>query len=266
MLLAIDVGNTNIVLGVFEGERLAKSWRLATMRERTADEMGILVADLFERSHIDAGAITGIIISSVVPPLTRPIEEMAQRYFDCAAVTVDPATSTGMPVRYEPPSDVGADRVVNGVAAFELYGRKAGTPVIVVDFGTATTFDVISSSGEYLGGVICPGVGISADALFQRAARLPRVDVRKPPAVVGRTTVTSMQSGLFFGYVSMVEGIVARIRGEIEGGDRAACVATGGMADVIAGETTTIQHVDPNLTLIGLRLIWQRISSAPGAR
>ena len=264
MLLAIDVGNTNIVLGVFDGERLVQSWRLATMRERTADEMGILVADLFDRSHIDSAAVTGIIISSVVPPLTRPIEEMAQRYFHCSPVTIDPATNTGMPVRYTPPSDVGADRVVNGVAAFELYGRAAGVPVIVVDFGTATTFDVISRSGEYLGGVICPGVGISADALFQRASRLPRVDVRKPPAVVGRTTVTSMQSGLFFGYVSMVDGIVARIRKELDGGDRAACVATGGMADVIAGETTTVQHVDPNLTLVGLRMIWQRI--APGAR
>ncbi len=265
MLLAIDVGNTNIVLGVFDGDRLVQSWRLSTMRERTADEMGILVADLFERSHIDSGAVTGIIISCVVPPLTRPIEEMAQRYFRCAPVTIDPATNTGMPVHYTPPSDVGADRVVNGVAAFELYGRKAGVAVIVVDFGTATTFDVISRSGEYMGGVICPGVGISADALFQRAARLPRVDVRKPPAVVGRTTVTSMQSGLFFGYVSMVDGIVARIRQELEGGDRAACVATGGMADIIAGETTTVQHVDPNLTLIGLRLIWARLKKAGGA-
>jgi type III pantothenate kinase len=265
MLLAIDVGNTNIVLGVFDGERLARSWRLATMRERTADEMGILVADLFDRSGIDQRAVTGIIISSVVPPLTRPMEEMAERYFHCAPVTVDPASNTGMPLHYNPPSDVGADRVVNGVAAFELYGRPAGVPVIVVDFGTATTFDVISRSGEYLGGVICPGIGISADALFQRAARLPRVDVRKPPTVVGQTTVTSMQSGLFFGYVSMVDGIVARIRHESEDGDRAACVATGGMADVISGETTAVQHVDPNLTLVGLKLIWQRLTRDPGA-
>jgi type III pantothenate kinase len=260
MLLAIDVGNTNIVLGVFDGERLAKSWRLATMRERTADEMGILVADLFDRSHIAHAAVTGIIISSVVPPLTRPIEEMAERYFGCAPVTIDPATNTGMPVHYSPPSDVGADRVVNGVAAFELYGRKAGVPVIVVDFGTATTFDVISRSGEYLGGVICPGIGISADALFQRAARLPRVDVRKPPSVVGHTTVTSMQSGLFFGYVSMVDGIVARIRQELDGGTEAACIATGGMAEIIAVETASVQRVDPNLTLVGLRLIWQRLA------
>jgi type III pantothenate kinase len=258
MLFAIDIGNTNIVLGVFDGERLTQSWRLATMRERTADEIGILVTRLFERNHVDVSQIGGIILSSVVPPLTRPMEEMAERYFGRTPITVDPATNTGMPVRYVPPTDVGADRVVNGVAAYEEYGRTAHLPVIVVDFGTATTFDAISADGEYLGGVICPGIGISADALFQRAARLPRVDVRKPPAVVGQTTVTSMQSGLFFGYVSMVDGIVTRMRAELESGDRAVCVATGGMADILAGDTTTIQHVSPDLTLQGLRLIWER--------
>jgi type III pantothenate kinase len=183
---------------------------------------------------------------------------MAERYFGRAPMTVDPAANTGMPVRYVPPTDVGADRVVNGVAAYETFGRAGRLPVIVVDFGTATTFDAISADGEYLGGVICPGIGISADALFQRAARLPRVDVRKPPSVIGQTTVTSMQAGLFFGYVSMVDGIVHRMRGEIPGGDRAPCVATGGMADLIAGDTTVIQHVAPDLTLQGLRLIWQR--------
>jgi type III pantothenate kinase len=258
MLFAIDIGNTNIVLGVFDGERLTQSWRLATMRERTADEIGILVTRLFERNNVDVSQIGGIILSSVVPPLTRPMEEMAERYFGRTPMTVDPATNTGMPVRYVPPTDVGADRVVNGVAAYEEYGRQAHIPVIVVDFGTATTFDAISADGEYLGGVICPGIGISADALFQRAARLPRVDVRKPPAVVGQTTVTSMQSGLFFGYVSMVDGIVTRMRAELEGGDRAVCIATGGMADILAGDTTTIQHVSPDLTLQGLRLIWER--------
>ena len=258
MLLAIDVGNTNIVLGVFDGDRLAQSWRLATMRERTADEMGILVTRLFERNGLDESMIGGIILSSVVPPLTRPMEEMAERYFGRQPMTVDPATSTGMPVRYLPPTDVGADRVVNAVAAYAAFGREAHVPVIVVDFGTATTFDAISADGEYLGGVICPGIGISADALFQRAARLPRVDVRKPPAVVGQTTVTSMQSGLFFGYVSMVDGIVTRMRAELEGGDRAVCIATGGMADILADDTTTIQHVSPDLTLQGLRLIWER--------
>jgi type III pantothenate kinase len=261
VLLAIDVGNSNIVLGVFDGDRLAESWRLVTMRERTADELGILVTHLFERSRIDLARVDGIILSSVVPPLTRSLEEMCERYFDKRPLTVDPASNTGMPVLYQPPSDVGADRVVNGVAAYERFGRVNRTPVIVVDFGTATTFDAISKAGEYLGGVICPGIGISADALFQRAARLPRVDVRKPPAVIGQTTVTSMQSGLFFGYVSMVDGIVGRIRLELDGGDRAACVATGGMAEVLAGETTAIQHVEPDLTLHGLQMIWARQAS-----
>ena len=258
MLLAIDVGNTNIVLGVFEGDRLAQSWRLVTMRERTSDELGILIADLFERSRIDFTKVSGIILSSVVPPLTRTLEQMCERYFNQRPLTVDPATTTGMPVLYQPATDVGADRVVNAVAAYETFGRASATPLIVVDFGTATTFDAISKRGEYLGGVICPGIGISADALFQHAARLPRVDVRKPPAVIGKTTVTSMQSGLFFGYVAMVDGIVTRIRGELEDGDRATCVATGGLAEVLAGETTTIQRVEPDLTLQGLRMIWHR--------
>jgi type III pantothenate kinase len=258
MLLAIDVGNSNIVLGVFEGELLIESWRLFTMRERTADELGILVVHLFERSDIDSAAVDGIILSSVVPPLTRTVEEMCERFFDKRPLTVDPAVNSGMPVLYHPPSDVGADRVVNGVAAYELFGRATGTAVIVVDFGTGTTFDVISVRGEYLGGVICPGIGISADALFQRASRLPRVDVRKPPSVIGHTTVTSMQSGLFFGYVSMVDGMVNRIRAELEGGADAACIATGGMADVVAAETTVIQRVEPDLTLQGLRIIWER--------
>ncbi|HXG55887.1 MAG TPA: type III pantothenate kinase [Vicinamibacterales bacterium] len=258
MLLAIDVGNTNIVLGVFEGELLTESWRLVTMRERTSDEIGILVSQLFERSDIGVAAIDGIILSSVVPPLTRTMEEMCERFFDRRPLTVEPASNTGMPILYQPPSDVGADRVVNAVAAYEMFGRAGSTPIIVVDFGTATTFDAISGQGEYIGGVICPGIGISADALFQRAARLPRVDVRKPPAVIGRTTVTSMQSGLFFGYVSMVDGIVTRMRGELEGGSGAMCLATGGMADILAAETTTIQRVEPDLTLQGLRIIWGR--------
>lgn len=257
MLLAIDVGNSNIVLGVFDADRLTESWRLVTMRDRTADELGILITHLFERSRIDLARVDGIILSSVVPPLTGTMEEMCERYFDKRPLTVDPA-NTGMPVLYRPPTDVGADRVVNGVAAYETFGRATSAPVIVVDFGTATTFDAISKAGEYLGGVICPGIGISADALFQRAARLPRVDVRKPPSVIGQTTVTSMQSGLFFGYVSLVDGIVARIRAELEEGDRALCIATGGMADVLASETTAIQRVEKDLTLQGLRMIWAR--------
>ncbi len=258
MLLAIDVGNTNIVLGVFEGELLTESWRLVTMRERTADEVGILVTHLFARSDIDIAAIDGIILSSVVPPLTRTLEEMCERFFDKRPITVDPASNTGMPVLYKPAADVGADRVVNAVAAYETFGRADGRPIIVVDFGTATTFDAISLRGEYIGGVICPGIGISADALFQRAARLPRVDVRKPPSVIGQTTVTSMQSGLFFGYVSLVDGIVDRMRAELEGGSSALCIATGGMADILAAETAAIQHVEPDLTLQGLRIIWER--------
>ena len=258
MLLAIDVGNTNIVLGVFDGDRLTQSWRLVTMRERTSDELGIFVTQLFARSRIDLSDVNGIVLSSVVPPLTRTMEAMCATYFGRQPVTVDAASNTGMPVRYEPASDVGADRVVNGVAAYERFGRAESLPVIVVDFGTATTFDAISKRGEYLGGVICPGIGISADALFQRAARLPRVDVRKPASVIGRTTVTSMQSGLFFGYVGLVDGIVGRMRAELEDGARARCVATGGMADVIAGETAAIESVEPDLTLQGLRIIWER--------
>jgi len=258
MLLAIDVGNTNIVLGVFEGDRLAFSWRLATYRERTADELGLMATSLFRHGGIDTGKVGGIILSSVVPPLTGMMQEMAVRYFGRQPLVVDGTSRTGMPVLYEPPTDVGADRIVNGVAAFELYGRPAGTPTIVVDFGTATTFDAISRAGEYLGGVICPGIQISADALFQRAARLPKVDVRKPAGVVGRTTVGSIQAGLFFGYVDMVIGIVRRMRDELAGGGAVATVATGGTAAIIAGETGVIDAVDPDLTLVGLRMIWER--------
>ena len=258
MLLAIDVGNTNIVLGVFEGERLSQSWRLATLRERTADELGILVTQLFVQNQVDRSRVDGIILSSVVPPLTRTMEDMCEAYFGRRPITVDPARNSGMKVLYSPASDVGADRVVNAVAAYEQFGRASGAPMIVVDFGTATTFDAISAAGEYIGGVICPGIGISADALFQRAARLPRVDVRKPASIIGQTTVASMQAGLFFGYVSMVDGIVHRMRNELGAGERTACIATGGMADILASETTTIQRVEPDLTLQGLRLIWER--------
>ena len=260
MLLAIDIGNTNIVFGVFEGETLTQSWRLATLRERTADELGILVIDLFKVRGFDKSVIDGVIVASVVPSLTGTMAEMIARYFDRQATVVDPAEDMGMPVRYDRPSEVGADRLVNGIAAYERLGRARGVPVIVVDFGTATTFDCISAQGEYLGGVICPGVDISADALFQRAARLPRVDVRKPERVIGQTTIESMQSGLFYGYVAMVEGIEARIRGELEadGSGVAVCVATGGMAAVIAEQTSVIEVVVPELTLHGLRIVWER--------
>jgi type III pantothenate kinase len=256
LLLAIDVGNTNIVIGVFSGEELKVSWRLATQRERTADELGIWVAQLFEHRHIPLGEVRGAVMASVVPPLTRTVTSMVAQSFDLRPLIVDGAMTTGMPILYENPAEVGADRIVNGIGAYERYGRESGRPVIVVDFGTATTFDAITAKGEYLGGVICPGIQISADALFQRAARLPRVDVQKPAHVIGRTTVESMESGLFYGYVGLIEGLVARIRGEL--GADAVSVATGGLADVISPETTAIQHVDPELTLRGLRIVWER--------
>jgi len=256
MLLAIDVGNTNIVLGVFDDATLIQSWRLQTLRERTSDELGLLVDGLFAHSRIERVQIRGIIIGSVVPPLTSTIQAIATRYFGVSPLTIEPGLETGMPILYENPAEVGADRIVNGIAAFERFGRTADLPLIVVDFGTATTLDAITAKGEYLGGAICPGVQISADALFQRAARLPRIDVRKPLHIVGRTTVAAMQSGLFYGYVGMVEGLVRRMRDEL--GGHAVCVAIGGLADVIAPETPLIQHVDPDLTLHGLRIVWER--------
>ena len=255
MLLAIDVGNTNIVLGVFEGSTLVQSWRLQTLRERTSDELGLLVDGLFAHSRLERVQIRGVILGSVVPPLTGTFQAMVDRYFGVRTVTVEPGVNTGMPILYENPSEVGADRIVNSVAAWQRFGGNGRQPMIVVDFGTATTLDAISAKGEYLGGAICPGVQISADALFQRAARLPRIDVRKPPQIVGRTTVGAMQSGLFYGYVGMVEGLVRRMTEEL--GGRALCVATGGLADIIAPETPLIHHVDPDLTLHGLRLVWE---------
>jgi type III pantothenate kinase len=256
MLLAIDVGNTNIVLGVFDGQAVVQSWRLHTVRERTADELGLLVDGLFAHNKIDRSKIHGIILGSVVPPLTTTTRAMVERYFGVKALTVEPGLDTGMPILYENPAEVGADRIVNGIAAYERFGRKGDRPLIVVDFGTATTLDAITAKGEYLGGAICPGVQISADALFQRAARLPRIDVRKPAHIVGRTTVGAMESGLFYGYVGMVEGLVTRMSAELGGG--ALCVATGGLASVIAPETPLINHVDPDLTLHGLRIVWER--------
>ena len=256
MLLAIDVGNTNIVLGAFEGRTLVQSWRLQTLRERTSDELGLLVDGLFAHSRLDRVKIRGVIIGSVVPPLTSSIRAMVQRYFGVVPLTVDPGINTSMPILYENPSEVGADRIVNAIAAYERFGVDGSRPLVVVDFGTATTLDAITSKGEYLGGAICPGVQISADALFQRAARLPRIDVRKPARVIGRTTVSAMESGLFYGYVGMVEGLVKRMSEEL--GGNAICIATGGLADVIAPETPLIQHVEPDLTLHGLRLVWER--------
>ena len=260
MLLAIDVGNTNVTIGVFDGERLAHSWRLAALRERTADELGIFVTRLFEQMHVPIASVHGIAIASVVPPLTRPMEEMSERYFSQTALVID-AANAGMPVRYSPAADVGADRIVNAVAAWTKYGKAGAVPLIVVDFGTGTTFDAISAAGEYLGGVICPGMQISADALFQRAARLPRVDIRKPCEVIGTTTVSAIESGLYYGYAGLVDGVVRRMRSEL--GASAACIATGGLATIIAPEVDLIEHVDPDLTLHGLRMVWERNRPRP---
>lgn len=254
MLLAIDVGNTNIVIGVFRGRDLIHSWRLTTIRERTSDELGILITNLCDHHGVGRDTISGIVIASVVPPLTGTLIEMVQEYFGREPLMFEPAVNGGMPILYDNPAEVGADRVVNAIAALDQYGT--GTPIIVVDFGTATTFDAISAKGEYLGGVICPGPQISAEALFQRAARLPKIDVKKPKRVVGTNTVSSMQSGLFWGYVDMVEGLVRRMKEEL--GGQAIVIATGGLASVVAPESTLIEHVDPELTLRGLRLVWER--------
>jgi type III pantothenate kinase len=257
MLLTVDVGNTNTVLGVFEGADLRVHWRLTTRREQTADEYGILVRNLFSGSELDPGKIAAVALASVVPPLTPVLVELSREYLGHEPLVVEPGVKTGMPILYEPPGDVGADRILNGVAAFAAFGG----PAVVVDFGTATTFDVITKKGEYAGGVICPGIGISADALFQRAARLPRVDVRNPGLVIGRSTVTSMQAGLYFGYATMCEGIIGRIRAEL--GEEVRVVATGGLAEPLAVEIPSIEAVDPVLTLTGLRLIWERNRQAP---
>jgi type III pantothenate kinase len=263
MLLAIDVGNTNIVLGVFDNGRLIHSWRLQTMRERTSDELGLLVDGLFAHRGLSPSRVTGVILGSVVPPLTATVWAMVKRYFDRDPLIVDPRTA-GMPILYDNPDEVGADRILNAIAAYEMWGREARRPLVVCDFGTATTLDAVSAKGEYLGGAICPGVTISADALFQRAARLPRVDVRKPPTVIGRTTVGAMQSGLFYGYVGMVEGLMRRMSAEL--GGNALCVATGGLAATIASEIPAIEQVDLDLTLRGLRMVWERNQSITAAR
>lgn len=254
MLLAIDVGNTNIVIGVFRDTDLIHNWRLTTIRERTSDELGVLVAGLCDRHGVRRQEITGIVVASVVPPLTATLMKMVADYFGQTAMLFEPAVNGTMPVLIDKPAEVGADRVANSIAAFDTYGK--GLPLIVVDFGTATTFDAVSAKGEYLGGVICPGPKLSAEALFQRAARLPRIDVTKPSRVIGTNTVAAMQSGLFWGYVDMVEGLVRRMKAEL--GGAAVVVATGGLASVVAPESSEIEHVDEELTLRGLRLIWER--------
>src|ERR1700688_1038389 len=259
MLLTIDVGNTNTVLGVFRGEELIANWRLTTAREQTIDEYGVLTRNLFTLAGLDRDAITGVIISSVVPPVNWTLGEMSRVYFGKKALFVELGVKTGMAVLVDNPSEVGADRIVNGVAAYQKYGG----PCIVVDFGTAITFDAISSKGEYLGGVIAPGLGIASEALFARAARLPRVEIKDPGKVIGTNTVTHMQAGLYYGAIDMVDGMLTRMKAEL--GTPATVVATGGQAKLVSRGSKQIQHTDEFLTLTGLRLIWDKnVAAEPG--
>ncbi len=252
MLLVIDVGNTNTSLGVFRGSELVQHWRLTTALARTVDEYGVHARNLFELAGIDFKEIDAIALASVVPPLNYTLRRMSEVYFNLTPLFVDHTTDTGLTIRYEPASDVGADRIVDAVAAKHKYG----TPCVVVDFGTATTFNAINREGEYLGGVITPGIMISSDARFARAARLPRVDIKRPQRVIGSSTVTAMQSGLYYGYAGLVDGVLRRVLEELE--EPARVIATGGLASLIATGSELIELVDDTLTLEGLRLVYER--------
>jgi type III pantothenate kinase len=252
VLLAIDVGNTNTVLGAFDGERLRQHWRIETSHTRTSDEYGVLLRQLFAVDGLDPTRVAAIAVSSVVPSLQLALEQMCARYFGARPMFVGPGVKTGMPILYDNPREVGADRVVNAVAAFERWR----TGLVVVDFGTATTFDAVSPRGEYLGGAICPGVAISMEALFRHASKLPRVEFARPPQVVAKNTVASMQSGLVYGYVGLVDGICARMAEEL--GFAPKVVATGGLAALVADVSKAITEVDEHLTLQGLRILHER--------
>jgi type III pantothenate kinase len=251
MLLVIDIGNTNITLGLYEGEELGPRWRLATDHERMPDEYGLQFLGLLENSGYSPADIHGACIASVVPPLTGKIVEASQRYLKVNPLIVDTGIKTGVRIRYDDPRAVGADRIVDAVAVHRLYGG----PACVVDFGTATTFEAISAEGEFMGGAIAPGIGIAAEALYLRTAKLQRVDIQRPPNAIGRNTVHSIQSGLLFGYVGLVEGMVARFRAEL--GSNMKVIATGGLAEVLAKETTVIDIIAPWLTLEGLRIVYE---------